>query len=100
VVLGLLAVVAIPAAIAASEQVKSVELLHAASAVPVAGVVGLAAIGLARRARQQVQLTLGRVGGARVAWTGRTLGLLGVYLAVTAALAVGFYGLLELFASD
>nr|MBA3364910.1 hypothetical protein [Actinomycetota bacterium] len=48
----------------------------------------------------QVQLTLGRVGGSRVAWTGRALGLLAVYLAVTAALAVGFYGLLELFAAD
>ncbi len=99
-VLGLLAVAAVPAAIALSEQVESVELLHAGAAAPVAAVVGLVAIALARRARQQIQLTLGRVGGARVAWTGRALGMLGLYLAVTAALAVGFYGLLELFAAD
>ena len=53
---------------------------------------------LARRARETIQLTLGRAGGAGAARVGRLLGLIGILLAITAGLAVGFWGLLALFA--
>ena len=99
-VAGLVAVATIPAAVVASEVLASMELLHAAFAVPAAAVIGLFALALAGRALRQVQLTVGRVGGERTAAAGRLLGLLAVYLALTAALALGFFGLLKLFAAD
>ena len=99
VLTGLLALAALPAAVAASDRVKGVSLLQAAFAVPVAAVLGIAALALGGHARRRVQLTVGRVGGARLAWLGRILGGLALYLALTAALALGFYGLLNVFAS-
>jgi hypothetical protein len=45
-----------------------------------------------------VQITLGRAGGEGAARVGRALGILGVVIGATAALALGFYGLLALFA--
>ena len=95
--LGGLALAALPAAVALAEVLEKVELIHAAAAIPVAAVVGLAAVALATAAVRQVQLTLGRVGGERLARLGRALGLLALYVATTAALALGFFGLLKLF---
>jgi hypothetical protein len=95
-VLGLAAVAVIPAGIVVARQVQQVSLLDAASAVPVAALLGLAAMALGGRAREQVQRTLGRVGEEGLARAGRALGLLGLCLAFTAALALGFYGLLTL----
>ena len=97
VLLGLFAVAALPAALALAEMSEPVELLHAAAAIPVAAVLGGAALVLGTRARREVQLTLGRVGGDRLARFGRALGALGLYLAVTAALAIAFFALLTLF---
>jgi hypothetical protein len=70
------------------------ELLHAGLAVPIAGVLALAALGLAGRARRRDALRLDRqaVGPARA---GRVLGLLGLCLAASALVALGVYGLLE-----
>jgi hypothetical protein len=96
---GALAVVAVPAAIVVAELSDPLELLHAAVAIPVAAVAGAAAIVLARRARAQVQLTLGRIGGQRLAGLGRALGLAGLWIAVTATLAVAVYGVLSYVAS-
>ena len=64
----------------------------------IAVVLGFAAIVLARRAREYVQITLGRTGGEQGARAGRALGILGLLVGATAALALGFYGLLTLFA--
>ena len=52
---------------------------------------------LARSARRHSQISLGRIGGTGVARAGSILGILGLYLAGMAALAVGFFGLLLLF---
>ncbi len=90
---------ALPAGVALAERLDRIELLHAAAAIPLAAGIGIAAVLLARRARHRVQYTLGRVGGSGTASVGRWLGLLGVYLALIAALSLGFFGLLELFAS-
>jgi len=45
-----------------------------------------------------VRITLGRAGGRATARIGRLLGLAGILICATAALALGFYGLLALFA--
>ena len=90
---GLLVVGVLPAAIVASRFSARFELLHAAWAIPVAAVLGLVTLLLARRARRQLRWTLvrGRHAAARV---GRTLGVLALCLAITASISVGFYRLL------
>jgi hypothetical protein len=97
VLVGLAAAVAVPLAIALAERLEDVDLVDAAAAIPFAAVAGLSAIVLGTRARRRSEFTLGRVGGTRAATVGRWLGAIGVYLALTAALAVGVYGLLTLF---
>ena len=87
-----------PAAIAATGPSKRFELLHAAAAIPVALLLGVLAVALARRARSRLGPTLGRPKGARTARLGRLLGILGLMLALTAAGSVGIYELLSLVA--
>lgn len=94
----MLALLAIPAGVVLARELKAVTLVDSAGSVAVATLLGLSAIILARRARGHVQITLGRAGGGRTAGIGRVLGILGVLVAATAALAVGFWGLLALFA--
>ena len=94
---GLLATAALPAAIAVTERSERLDLLHAAAAIPLALMLGVVALVLGTRARRETIMTLGRVGGDRLARVGRVLGGLGVYLALTAALAIAFYGLLRVF---
>ena len=97
VVVGVLAIACLPAAVVLSERLESVRLVDAAGAIPIAALAGLAAVALGTRARRRSEFTLGRVGGGRTGTVGRWLGFFGVYVALTAALAVGFYGLLTLF---
>jgi hypothetical protein len=98
VFVGLLAVAVLPAAIVATRWSKRYELLHAAAAIPVAALLGLLAIALARRARSRLAPTLGHPRGTRTARLGRLLGLLGFLLALTAAGSVGIYAVLSLVA--
>jgi hypothetical protein len=92
VLLGALAVLAIPAAVAASRWVKGIVLLHALYvAVPVAGGLALVALVAARRAR---------LARARSVWGGGSrwpslLAWAGVYAAVTGGLALAVYGALR-----
>ena len=62
VVLGLLATLTMPVAIAATRYSGSYELLHAGFAIPLAVVLGTLAIVLARRAKALDRATLGRAG--------------------------------------
>jgi hypothetical protein len=96
VLVGALGAVAVPVGVVFSRWVDGVTLLDAAIAIPVAVVLGLVALVLGRRSRRQVEWTLGRVGGAGAARVGSTLGVLTLALALTAALALGFYALLDL----
>jgi hypothetical protein len=98
VLVGLLSVVALPAAVAFTRWSKDHELLHAAAAIPVAAIFGLLAVALARRARSRLAPTLGHPKGTRTARLGRLLGLLGFLLALTAAGSVGVYAVLSLVA--
>jgi hypothetical protein len=84
----------LPASIAISQELRTWKLLAAFAAIPVAALLGFAAIAFARGARQRVELTLGRARGAGAARLGRALGWLGIYLACTGLLTLAvYYGL-------
>jgi hypothetical protein len=93
-VVGLLATATMPFAILATRYSGSYELLHAGFAIPLALALGAVAIGLARGALRHDDLRLGRAGGRRVARLGRALGVLGIALASTCAVALAVYGIL------
>ena len=87
VVLGVLSVLTMPVAVGATRYSGSYDLVHAAFAIPVGLVTGLLAVRLSS-ARGTI---LGRrEGGARAA---HALGLVGIWLAGAALVAVAFYGL-------
>lgn len=92
--LGLLATATMPLAILATRYSGSYELLHAGVAIPVALLLGAFAIGLARGALRFDDMRLGRAGGRRAARLGRALGVLGISLAATCAVALAVYGIL------
>jgi hypothetical protein len=94
---GVLAVLAIPAGLALAAYSSMVDLTWASASIPIAAALGIVAISLARTARRYSQISLGRIGGMGLAHAGSILGMLGLYLAVMAALSVGFFGLLLLF---
>ena len=97
---GLLGAAAIPAAIAVAEWHDDLELVQAGFAVPGGFLLSVLAVWLARRARRGLERSLGRIGGQRTARAGRVLGWLGVYIALTAAVALGVYAYLEYVAAD
>jgi hypothetical protein len=95
VVLGALAVLAVPVAVVAAQQVGHLTLLHALYyAVPVAIVLGLLAVVVARRGRIAASHSVfaARSGPHRAA---RVLAWLGVYAGVTAGLAIAVYWVLR-----
>jgi len=89
VLVGLVAAAVLPVAIAVAETSELLELPDAALAIPVAAVLGIAALVLGGRARIRVERTLGRVGGVRTARLGRGLGLLALALSAAALIAIG-----------
>jgi hypothetical protein len=93
VVFALLSLASIPAALYAS-RLSNVNVPQAVAGEAVVGTFfGLIAVLLARGARLQVERTLARTGEG-AARAGKWLGLLGLCLGLTAALALGFFGLL------
>ena len=96
VVFGLLSLAAIPVALY-STRLKNVNLPQAVAGEAIAGsLLGLIAVLLSRRARARARWSLAHVGERTAVW-GRWLGWLGLCLGLTAALALGFYGLLLAF---
>jgi hypothetical protein len=91
VVFGVLSVLAIPVAVYVTDQRNDLRLIHAGAAVPVAFILGVVAIRLARRARRRVERTLGRARGQSSARLGRIFGWLGVYLALIGAISLVVY---------
>ena len=94
-VTGLASVVTLPVAVYLTRFSERYELLHAGFVIPVAAVLGLAAMALSRRARRQIVVTLGRGGGDGLARAGRVLGIIGICMALAALVSLGVYGLLE-----
>jgi ABC-type Fe3+ transport system permease subunit len=91
---GLASVLVLPVAIYLTRHSESYELTHAGFAIPVALVLGLLALGMARRARRRSRLTLSPTPD-RLATAARLLGGLGVCIALAGSVALAVYGLLE-----
>ena len=98
VVVGVLAVVIVPAAIAASRYFDEFTLVQSCASAVVTALLGLFAIALARRGQETAERTLGRSGGEGAARAGKWLGVIALWIAATTGLALGFYFLLTLFA--
>jgi hypothetical protein len=94
VLLGLIGVVVVPAAVGVARETAGVDLIDAAWAVPVAALCGVAALLFVRGARGRMRWTIERSGGAGRIRIGRILGVAGICVALSAAIAVGFYELL------
>ncbi len=97
---GFLGAAMLPVAVAITESRPELELVDAAYAIPVAFLLSAVAVRLARRARRSLDRTLGRIGGEKTARAGRVLGWLGVYISLTAAVAIGVYAYLEYVAAN
>ena len=95
--LALLGLAIPPLAFAAAHELQRVSLLQATGATCASAVLGAAAILLARRGLRQIERTIGRVGGEGTARVGRLLGAMSLFIGLTAALALGFYALLNFF---
>ena len=100
VLAGLAAVVVIPVAVVIQYYSIQVTLVQSTISAAPAIVFGVLAIALARRGRFAFARTIGRSGGERAARVGRLLGWLGLTMGMIAALSVGFYGLLTIFAKS
>ncbi len=93
--LGLLAIAAIPIAAIVAARREDVGLVQAELvAVAAAIVLGLLGVSIGRRARYRVERSVRRP-GARLVRTARLVAWTGVYLGLTGALALGFYELLR-----
>ena len=91
--LGLASLLTMPAALEVAARSKRIGLLDTAYAVPLAFVLALVALVMARRARNNLRWLQLRQGGTSVA----TVAAVALCLALVAALSVGFYGLVVLY---
>jgi hypothetical protein len=95
--LGVSALLVLPAAIEVSRRSKAVGLLDTAYAIPLALLLALVSLVMARRARHNLRWFRVREGRSTVAQTAVVVGTVGLCLAVAAALSVGFYGLVVVY---
>lgn len=91
--LAVLGLITLPAAVEVARRSQAVSLLDAAYAIPVAFLLGLVALIMARRARNNLRWLSVRDTGTRVASTAVVIAGIALILAVTAALSIGFYEL-------
>jgi hypothetical protein len=93
VVVGALAVLAVPAAVVAAQMLSGVTLLQGLYiGTPISVALGLIALVLVRRARLAASRSV--VGGGPLR-LGRVAAWAGLYVGVTAAIAIGVYTVLE-----
>lgn len=95
--LALAGLLVLPAAIEVSRRSKSIDLLEAGYAIPLAFLLGLISLIMARRARHNLRWLQLRESGTGVATTALATATLTLCLAVMAALSVGFYGLVVVY---
>ena len=94
VLVGLLALVAVPGAIIAARQTGELVLLDAAWAIPVAALFGVLSLLFVRGARGRIQETLERAGGLGRIRTAKILAIAGICFALSGSIAIGVYELL------
>jgi hypothetical protein len=87
-------VLAVPAAIGLARQTAQLDLIDAAWGIPVAAGCAVSALLFVRGARGRIRATLERAGGAGRIRAAVVLSVLGLCLASSAAISVGFYELL------
>jgi hypothetical protein len=92
----LLALAVLVGAAAAARLMSQVGLIEAIPAVPLALVLALVSVLLARRVRFDQQRALARMPGAGLAAVARGLGTLALIVAVTAALSLAVFAVLSL----
>ena len=92
-ILGLVGLAVLPAAIEVARRSKRVGLLDAAYAIPLAFVLALVAVVMARRARRNLKWLQLREGRTTIATLAVLVGALTLCLSLAAALSVGFYEL-------
>ena len=92
----LLALAVLVGAAAAARLMSQVGLIEAVPAVPLALVLALVSVLLARRVRFDQQRALARMPGAGLAAVARGLGTLALIVALTAALALAVFAVLSL----
>ena len=90
-------VLTLPVAVELTRRSGRLALLDAGYAIPLALVLSFVAMMMARRARQNLRWFRLREGGTGVASAAVIIGLVGLCLAFSAALAVGFYELVLLY---
>jgi hypothetical protein len=90
-------VLTLPLAVEATRRSGRLALLDAGFAIPLALVLSFVALMMARRARQNLRWLRLREGGTGIASAAVIIGLVGLCLALTAALSVGFYELVLLY---
>ena len=95
--LALLALLTLPLAVEATRRSGRLELLDAAWAIPLAFVLSLVALIMARRARHNLRSFSLYEGGTGVAGVAMVIGLVALCLALTAALSIAFYELVLLY---
>ncbi len=99
VLVGILGILMVPLGVVLAQETLMVTLLTSGSgSIPAGAILGVYAVILARRGREEASRRVVRGTGRRIARIGRLLGIVSICLAASAALAVGFYGLLTLFA--
>jgi hypothetical protein len=95
--LGIAGVLTLPLAVEVTRRSGRLALLDAGFAIPLALVLSFVALMVARRARQNLRWLRLREGGTGIASAAVIIGLVGLCLALTAALSVGFYELVLLY---
>jgi hypothetical protein len=92
---GLIGVALAPAAIVLSMKSVTVTLIMAVIAVAAgSSLFGILTLALAKRARLRRSVSLGRMGGARLAGLGRVLGMLSLSLGLAACVALAVYAVM------
>jgi Ca2+/Na+ antiporter len=91
--LAVVGLLTLPAAVEVSRRSTRIGLLDAGYAIPLAFLLGLVALIMARRARDTLRWFRLREGGTAVASVAVIVAAVTICLAVTAALSIGFYEL-------
>jgi hypothetical protein len=94
IVFGLVAVVAVPAAIEWTRHGTGRDLLDAAWAIPIAAVAAVASLVLERKARRSASRTLEPARSPRRLFAARVFAVTGICVTLSSALAVGIYEIL------